>query len=279
MNGMNVVIFDIETTNSCNATCLMCPRDELKRPKGNMSAATFSEVVNKINEFNINFVVFSGFGEPLLNKNTIDYIKMLGEKSGCGIQLNSNGGILNQSTIDRLLGTKLSGINLNVNAIDKENYSRIVPEIDFDVLLENIDYLVKKKKEAAPFMEVSIQTSLLDMNSGETKRFCDFWFERGIDKITVQACNNRGGFYDDSNMKSALPGSQVQFEQRYCNLMLFIAWNGYVFPCSHDLHGKYSLGHVQDMNREWLSKKQTPMCADCDLTNLNEVRRNKCLSL
>jgi MoaA/NifB/PqqE/SkfB family radical SAM enzyme len=171
-----VHIFDIELTNYCNASCIMCPRSEIKRAKGYMSPEIIEHIIDKINELNISFVIFSGFGEPLLNANVVSYINKIKEETKADIQLNSNGGLLEPPLIDSLLATELNAINLNINATEESTYKNITPGVDFNRLLSHIDYLVSEKKKKNSSMEISIQTTLINENNNE---FLEFWFKRG----------------------------------------------------------------------------------------------------
>jgi sulfatase maturation enzyme AslB (radical SAM superfamily) len=263
-----VTTFDVELTNYCNADCIMCPRDELKRPKGYMERQTFDLIVDKINELKIRYVVLSGFGEPLLNPSAISFIKILKSETNCSVELNSNGGLLNKELIDKIIISGVDAINLNINAITEDNYKAIVSQIDFNTLVSNVEYLTSENKSNKNSIDIRVQTTLVEKTAND---FFDFWFERGVDKIFVQSCNNRAGHLNDKLLFHNIPQPHIPFAQRYCNLILFVAWNQEVFPCSHDLHGKYKLGNITDINASWLNKKKIKLCQDCNLSLIREV--------
>ena len=67
----------LETSNICNAKCVMCPHTFMERNEGIMSDETFNAAVRRIKEAHINPLVFilNGFGEPLTDKKIIERIK------------------------------------------------------------------------------------------------------------------------------------------------------------------------------------------------------------
>ena len=83
MNGSRGIILgyflDVETTNACNAGCLICPRNKLERPIGSMNHNTFEKILMRISEAERTegIVSFCGFGEPLLNPCAMDALEEL----------------------------------------------------------------------------------------------------------------------------------------------------------------------------------------------------------
>ena len=110
----NPVVYNIETTNACNMRCEMCPRTTMMtRPIETMQKETFEKVINQLrpwsadewskwetfaaenykidkNDMSENHfflyvipkvIVLHGYGDPLLDKNIPDYVKMMTERS------------------------------------------------------------------------------------------------------------------------------------------------------------------------------------------------------
>ena len=109
----NPVVYNIETTNACNMRCEMCPRTTMMtRPIETMQKETFEKVINQLrpwsadewskwetfaaenykidkNDMSENHfflyvipkvIVLHGYGDPLLDKNIPDYVKMMTER-------------------------------------------------------------------------------------------------------------------------------------------------------------------------------------------------------
>lgn len=58
--------FLIELNNTCNLKCAMCNTHLAHRPKRNMELATFSRLLDRIDEYGANLVSFHTVGEPLM---------------------------------------------------------------------------------------------------------------------------------------------------------------------------------------------------------------------
>jgi wyosine [tRNA(Phe)-imidazoG37] synthetase (radical SAM superfamily) len=109
----NPVVYNIETTNTCNMTCKMCPRTTLMtRPVETMEPELFEKIVDQMKNHNshlwrkwvdfckINYAIYPdemsenhfflyvipkvvqlhGYGDPLLDKNMGRYVKYLVER-------------------------------------------------------------------------------------------------------------------------------------------------------------------------------------------------------
>ncbi len=74
----------IETTNLCNAKCIMCPRDELTRPKASMSYEHCKNLIDQADTLGAELISLFGYGEPLIDTSLgakIRYCTQLGLKT------------------------------------------------------------------------------------------------------------------------------------------------------------------------------------------------------
>jgi MoaA/NifB/PqqE/SkfB family radical SAM enzyme len=263
-------VLDVELTSVCNAECVMCPRDSLTRPMGFMPQRIFDQLVHKIKETEVTHVIFSGFGEAGLHKKFVDHVDALIKETNCYTQLNSNGIVLTKKLVDELAETGLKTINLNINAINDEEYAKILPgKGRFDKVLANVRYIVEKKRQGWD-LKLKIQTTVLEQYSAEMNAFRDFWFAQGIDEIVAHPCNNRGGHYKGNEF---VKGEPVDKATAYCSFMLFVAWNGDIFSCSHDLAGDYKIGNIQFLEKSWTDKARIPLCETCNISSFKVLER------
>lgn len=263
-------VLDVELTSMCNVDCVMCPRDSLTRPMGFMKQSTFDLLVDKIDETEVTHVIFSGFGEAGLHKKFVDHVDELIKRTNCYTQLNSNGIVLKKKLVDSLAETGLQTINLNINAIDDEEYQKVIPgKGRFDKVVENVRYMVEKKKQGWDVL-LKIQTSVIEEFSQEMNEFRDFWFDMGIDEIVAHPCNNRGGHYKGNQF---VKGEPIDKATAYCSFMLFVAWNGDVFSCSHDLAGDYRIGNIREIEKSWTDSARIPLCDTCNISSFRVIEK------
>ena len=60
-----------EVTDHCNASCIMCPRDEHEhgRAHGIMDQKKYEKSIDEVVTLGAKQIVLTGFGEPMLDKN------------------------------------------------------------------------------------------------------------------------------------------------------------------------------------------------------------------
>lgn len=72
---------NIEVTNRCNASCPMCPMQNMKRKEGNMSFSLFQKIVDECADNGVEKIKYHIAGEPLIHpklEEMIEYSKEAG---------------------------------------------------------------------------------------------------------------------------------------------------------------------------------------------------------
>ncbi len=103
-----------EVTDHCNASCIMCPRDEHEhgREHGIMDQAKYEKSIDEIVSLGAKNIVLTGFGEPMLDKNLelkIAYAK----KNDLSTYIISNGSVLNSNRAKKILEAGLDEIRIS----------------------------------------------------------------------------------------------------------------------------------------------------------------------
>lgn len=83
-------IYQIETTNRCNASCSYCPHSKMTRPKGDMDIPTF---LNCLSIMSNHYVALHHFGEPFLNSNLANFIAIANHNK-IKVEFSTNGKVL-----------------------------------------------------------------------------------------------------------------------------------------------------------------------------------------
>ena len=102
-----------------------------------------------------------------------------------------------------------------------------------------------------------------------------FWGAKGIPVASVTHCHNRGGFLNSV----VLTGRFGASESHFCGILArhnFVAWDGRILSCCHDLHAENVLGHVSEQSFMDVARAKTPVvetgpdyricrtCNDCE---------------
>lgn len=234
---------EIEVTNRCNEDCIMCPRDQLTRPFGNLSMSLLEKVLDEV-AGKIELINLFHFGEPLIHPQIGQMIRRCRE-SGARVLLTTNGTLLNQRRAEELIASGLDMLVISLDAASKEVYSAIRRLGKFEKVLENVEAFLalKRKARRSPYTEVQMVS--LQSNSHEIEAFIKKW--RGsADSVRVKH------FYNTANIATRINEPVPDLKDARPCLLLWrepvILCDGTVLPCCVDMIGEKPLGNVNDQS-------------------------------
>lgn len=144
----------LSPTNYCNYRCIMCPNPRMKAKRGFLKWGIFESLLDSIKRIRsrksslLNELHFSNEGEPFLHP---DYPRMLERLDQCIKGLNifiyTNGSILDEHTIDKLLSLKNNQYYyiFSLDASHDELYRRIRIGGDYEKLERIVQLFLEKK--------------------------------------------------------------------------------------------------------------------------------------
>ncbi|CAA7618731.1 putative Radical SAM domain protein [Magnetospirillum sp. LM-5] len=166
----------LETSSFCQLQCVMCARQFNPRKWGKMDDALAKRIIDEVME-KAPWVRmwFCYFGEPLVSRKLglyerIRYAKAKGLKRAA---INTNGNLLDDETLDRLMEAGLDEIYIGIDATTKETYEQKVRiGGNFDVLMRNIHRAIERSQGR---LQISVQFAVLDVNQHEVEDFKAYW--------------------------------------------------------------------------------------------------------
>jgi len=171
----------IETTNLCNAKCIMCPRNELTRPKATLPYEHCTNLIDQANELGAELISLFGYGEPLIDTSLdskIGYCTQLGLKTF----ITTNASLLVEWRARQLIENGLSMIRFSVHGLTRETYENVHVGLNFYKVMENIDnFLIQNIKAGKP---VETHITVLAMNGESIDDIRNFW-EHKIDFLEI----------------------------------------------------------------------------------------------
>lgn len=263
-----MIVVEIEATNLCNAACLMCPREALSRPKGHMSWETFQVVADKVLAFERTEVFsFSGLGEPTLNPHLGRFIAYVSPH--VRTVLTTNGSLLDDPAIDTLLKAGLDSLILSFNGADAETYEGTMVNLHFGRTQEAIRRLTT---QGSGRLDLLANVTVSNLTKDQLPAMKTYLNGMGIEQIIYSHCHSRGGNLHNSTICSTpAPPPTTR-----CDIFAdttFVAWNGQVLACCHDLAGEGALADLTQASMEELAAARTKilekgvdfaMCPKCD---------------
>ncbi len=247
LKNYNIVI---ETSNACNAKCIMCPHVKMQRKQEIMTQEIFDKIVEKLLKDNIKPLAFilNGFGDPLTDKSISNRIQTLKDKFPDSItKFYSNLGLANKEIDQSLLDSGLDEINISFNGFNKENYEKTMG-ISYDKTQGNLEELIKMRNDQKSPLKIRLSMTLVTYNDGNEKEFIKRWKGR-VDSVSVNKVHTYGNSIKDTSGKNKINFNKLVYPCKYIwNTMVFSV-HGDIFICCLDYEGRHNFGNILDKNR------------------------------
>jgi len=274
-------IIHIENTNLCNANCIMCPHDSMKRQMGIMNMKLFKKLIDECSSYKYKCVHLHGFGEPFIDDKLVHKISYAKSKGINYVYIVTNGSLLDDGIIGSIVGAGLDGIKISFYGATADTYNMIHRGLNFYRVMSGVTNLFSYRKRAGvPNPAITLQFLFMDENNDEWDTFVDMWSPY-IDKSYGDSIS-RFKLHNYAYGKS-YNTVRKDVDRIACRLpfvTMNILWNGDVVPCCYDYDAStilsnvrdnsiYDVWHSDDMQRirdAHNTKKfyNVPICDNCD---------------
>ncbi len=281
-------LFNIETTNKCNMTCVMCPRTtEMNRKIEDMNEKVFNKVAEQISPHNkttfnnwVHFVekelnirqedrgenpfyffissqaiTMHGFGEPLLDPLLKERIEFLSAK-GISTYFSCNPSNINLKKIEGFFKAGLKYIKFSIDSVSDERMKEIRGRhANFSQAHEKILSMLDLKEKGKYPVALVICMIKLDRDADkETEEFFKIWNDKEV-YAYIKSLDNQWYFKNEKSDQA-----KSHYESQYCEFpwtSLTVMVDGTVVPCTQDFNCEMSMGNVMDKSLEeiWNSEK------------------------
>ncbi len=274
-------VFNVETTNYCNMTCVMCPRTTLMTRKNIwIDDGLFETVIDQItpwaatdleafwafarDQFNVHFdrpdenafyfhvvsrcLILHGYGEPLLDKRIVQRVEACAKR---GIPTYFSCVPANM-TVDRCRDVMKAGLTVlkfSLDGLNDELQKKIRgKKNNFTQAYETIlDILEMKAREGHRTLIVPTMIALSDDAEARAMhaQFLDLWKDKDVFAY-VKSQDNRWYFEEQ-----AIGANRSHYESQYCEYpwsSLTVMADGSVVPCTQDYDTEMVLGNVRDQS-------------------------------
>jgi MoaA/NifB/PqqE/SkfB family radical SAM enzyme len=234
----------IETTNACNAKCVMCPHSMMKRKIGVMNDKTFDLILEKLRKENIpvNAVIMNGFGEPFMDSKFMERVRRV-KKEGYKVKFHTNGSLIDDTRAKELIDVGVDEINISFNGTNQKNYFQVM-QLNFERTVKNVVFLIKERNRRGlkrPIVRIS--SVLLRENEREVGRHIGRWQKLANSVTVTKAHSWTGKIKVDSDLKTL--SSAKTWPCRALWHDFYIAYNGDFLVCCQDYEGKVVIGNIQ----------------------------------
>jgi len=277
----------LEITNACNLRCVQClyrggTTGHYIGGVGYIPLDFALHVLDQLKPYNSG-VMLNGDGEALLHPQFHEIASHAMELKLNNVYFNTNGTLMDSIFIDRFIEYFKGSVSISLDGF-KESHERIRRGSSYDVVIKNIEYLLKKIREKNAEIEVSVAYCNYDQPEGERERFAQHWVNI-VDSVTV------GEVYDkDYKIISEQINRSTKLKRIMCGVpweTFVVRWNGLVVPCSNCFalgdQGDFILGdarhesllniwhgdkanNLRERTKKW--KLAGTICENCDRWNM-----------
>lgn len=284
-------IFNLETTNNCNMSCVMCPRTELMTRKiTHISDEAFEKVIRQISphppealdqfwkfitsQYGIHkdersenafyfyivsrCVTLHGYGEPIIDPNITKRVEFCSARN-IPTYFSCVPANIRHDKIISLMEAGLDVIKFSIDSLSDEKQKQIRGKNNnYSMAVDSIKKLIEYKRHH-PELKTKFVVTMVALSSDldelkMQKEFVSIWRDYPV-YCYVKSQDNRWYWEDDESMKN-----QSHYKSQYCEfpwLSLSIMSNGAVVPCSQDYDAEMVMGHIQEQSLEeiWNSEK------------------------
>ena len=248
----------IETTNFCNAKCIMCPHSTMKRPQKIMNNDIFNKIIDQIEKEKINPSAFilNGFGEPLVDPHLINRIKIIKNKfPNSKVKFYSNLNLANNKIIKELVVSGLDEINISFNGYNPKNYETVM-KISYQKTLNNLNKLIQLKKETDSNIQIRISMTLVKQNEKSSQKFIKKWSSQ-VNSVSVNKAHSYNNSVKNINNKFKINFQKITFPCKYIWDTITFDVNGEIVLCCLDYESQYNFGNInsQSILKSYYSQK------------------------
>jgi len=242
-------ITNIETTNLCNFNCPICV--EKTPPYGFLKMDLLDKIIYYNQKILRGQKIWLHFrGEPLLHKELFQIIEKLNEV-GVETRLSTNGFLLTQTNIEKILSSKLGGIVVSLITLNPRMYQKLRGNSYFLTVKNNLLNLIKQAKKVGSQLKIQV----MGLNYGREKeitKFINYFHQKGVE-VAIHQYSTRLGKSRYQPKGVNLPSWVKRYPCYWLFNNIIILFDGSVTTCCHDLSGRMIVGNLKDFGYSILS--------------------------
>jgi len=190
----------VDATEVCNLACIHCPHPDFKKSEQYsaryLDLELHHKMVEEVREHGkgcTQFIRYTSNGEPLVHPKIYDMLDYAVARSGVFVTLTTNGTILKEKRIGKLLASGLHMVDVSIDAFKSETYAQIRVDGDLDVTRRNVLTLLRLRRELKSKARVVVSFIEQPQNSSEATDFERYWKAEGADYVVVRRLHSAAG--------------------------------------------------------------------------------------
>ncbi len=255
------IALSIEPTNRCNLSCIECPTgtQSLERAKGEFSLEAYRRLLKEKYK-DLLYLNFYFQGEPFLNKDITEMIRMASERS-VYTSISTNAQLIDEAESERIIQSGLNRIVISIDGVTQDVYEKYRRGGRLDFVIEATRNILKAKerlKSCTP--KVVFQFLVFKHNEHQINAIKQLGREMGVDTVEIKTAQ----IYNYKNNTELITSidrysrykQDEKGEYHIKNSMPNKCWRMWhslvitqdldVVPCCYDKNAFYKLGNIND---------------------------------
>lgn len=190
----------VDVTEICNLACIHCPHPDFKRSEHyegrHLDVELNRKLVDEVREHgagSTQYIRYTSMGEPLIHPHIYDMLDYAVQHSGVFVTLTTNGTILNEPRIEKLLASGLNLVDISIDAYSEKTYSKIRVNGQLQITRNNVLKLIEMRKRAGAPTRIAVSFVEQAENKDEAAEFEAFWKEHGADSVVIRRLHSAAG--------------------------------------------------------------------------------------
>lgn len=271
------VLMDI--TEVCNLACVHCPHSSFVKSEEyagrHLDPGLNEKMIQEVAEHGrgkTQYIRYAANGEPLIHPNAYDMIESAVRYSGVYVTLTTNGKIMNETRTQRLIEAGVHLVDISIDALKPETYSKIRLKGNLEVTRTNVLRLIQWVREAKAKTKVVVSFVEQPENTSEAEDFEKYWRGEGADYVVIRRLHSCSGAVEE--LASTTRQSQLKEARRPC----LYPWERVVVNARGDLafcpsdwvHGSYIADYRNTTIKETWQGEFYKALREAHLTNRYE---------
>lgn len=190
----------VDICDVCNYECIHCPQVLLKKA-GKISGEFLSLELNKkmVDEVAtegkgfVQQIRYAAAGEPFLHPYVMEMLEYAVVNANCLVSITTNGSLLDEEKIEKLLKLNLGLIDFSIDAFSEETYAKVRKKGVLSVVKNNINTMLRLKEKLSSKTKIVVSFVKQESNKFEEEIFKKYWYEQGVDRVIIRKMHTAGG--------------------------------------------------------------------------------------
>ncbi len=238
-------IKNFEITSFCNLDCPICVQKKWERQ--HLSIELLYTILEKNKDIFNNQAIWLHYrGEPLLHPQLIEIIKVF-DFYNIRTRFSTNGILLNEELINRLLETSLEGLVISVISNDEDIYRKLRGKNMLQQVKTNVINLIKSHGEKKSKMKIQVMGLNYGQEQLELQQFVNYYLQLGVE-VAIHKFSNRINQSRYTPENFSIKNQEERLPCKWLYNDMIILSDGSITTCYFDLGSKLILGNLRNFD-------------------------------